>query len=168
MYSPHSLGNRLEIDNESRERLQAWTIEAYDITKEQREVINREKRRKAEEQRRRKAGAKPRAESEMRTKPWVAKDISRATYYRRKKRDTDSWPPSLNIRQGLETVSLSEPQVAALLPAAPSEPNRPALAGSNVIPFSRPKKTKPPYTPELRRLYAAEMARLDATEMAGA
>jgi hypothetical protein len=142
-YSSHSLGNRLEIDNEDRERLEAWTIEAYDISKEQRKVLTVEKRRKTEERRRRKAGAKPRAESEMRTKPWVEQNISRRTYYRKKKLGTGSWPPSLNIRQGHETVSLSEPQVAAITPATPSQPNRPAPAASNVIVFPRPKKTKP-------------------------
>jgi hypothetical protein len=136
-YSPRSLGNRLEIDDESRERRKAWTIEAYDISKEQREVINREKNKASHEQRRRKAGAKPQAQSEQRTKPWVEKDISRRTYYRRKKLGTISSRPSLNIIiQKDEVVPTSEP-------AAPSQPNHPTLAADNIILF-RPKKAKPP------------------------
>lgn len=84
-YSQRSLGNHLEIDNEDRERLQAWTIEAYDISKERREVINREKNKAAQERRRRKNGAKPREESLSRTEPWKAEDISRRTWERRRK-----------------------------------------------------------------------------------
>jgi hypothetical protein len=135
-YSDRSLGTRLEIDNEDRERLQTWTIEAYDITEEQRRVINREKNRQAQERRRRKNGAKPRAESLSRTKPWEADDISRSAWERRRRKANaaSSSPPSLTINPHDESAaSPSQPQVAATLPA-PSEPHISAVAGSGYPP----------------------------------
>jgi hypothetical protein len=136
-YHPRSLGNNLEIDDEDRERLQAWTIEAWNISKEQRKVLNLEKRRKAEERRRRKAGAKSQAESDMRTKPWEADGISRATYYRRKQRETGSWPPTLSIRQGLETVSSGETtSCTETLLSAPSQPSAGSSTQRRVVSLS--------------------------------
>jgi hypothetical protein len=94
-YSARSLGNRLEVDDEDRERLQAWTIEAFDISKERRAVINREKNKASHERRRRKDGAKPREKSLSRTEPWKAEDISRSTWERRRKAvDANSSRPS--------------------------------------------------------------------------
>jgi hypothetical protein len=71
-YSARSLGQHLELYDEDRERLEAWTIEAVDITKEQREAINLEKRKKSWERYRRKQGINPREQSASRTKPWEA------------------------------------------------------------------------------------------------
>ena len=82
-YSLYQLGNHLELYDEDRERLQAWSIEAVDVTAEQRRMINREKNTKSQERRRRKAGAKPHAKSLSRTKPWLALNISRADWYRK-------------------------------------------------------------------------------------
>jgi hypothetical protein len=84
-YSARSLGNHCEVSNEDRERLRAWTIEAYDISKEQRAVINNEKNRASHERRRRKDGAKPRQQSLSQTKPWEAGEICRRTWERRRK-----------------------------------------------------------------------------------
>jgi hypothetical protein len=71
-YWGRSLGQHLELYDEDRERLEAWTIEAVDVTKEQRKTINLEKRKKSWERYRRKQGIKPREQSASRTKPWEA------------------------------------------------------------------------------------------------
>jgi hypothetical protein len=92
-YSPHwysdkSLGDHLELYDEDRERLQAWTIAACDVTREERDAINVEKNRRRQEQHRRKNQSKPRAEylAEVKgTEPWKDEGVSRATWYRRRK-----------------------------------------------------------------------------------
>jgi hypothetical protein len=56
-YSASSLGQHLELYDEDRERLQAWTIEACNVTKDERKVINKGKNRKAQERHRRKNGS---------------------------------------------------------------------------------------------------------------
>ncbi len=66
-YADRSLGNKLELYNEDRERLETWSIEAIDVSYEERQMINREKNRQAQGKRRRKQGAKPRGESASRT-----------------------------------------------------------------------------------------------------
>jgi hypothetical protein len=75
-YSARSLGNKLELENKDRERLQTWSIEAIDVTYEERQMINKEKKRQDQEKRRRRNGAKPRIESASRTKPWIAAGYS--------------------------------------------------------------------------------------------
>jgi hypothetical protein len=145
-YSARSLGNRLEVDDEDRERLQAWTIEAYDITKDQREVINREKNKAAQERCRCKAGAKPRKQSLSQTKPWEAEKVCRRTWERRRKAGVaNSSRPSLSISRNDELATQSKPE-------APSQPNHPTFAADNIILF-RPKTAKPslkPLATELR------------------
>jgi hypothetical protein len=84
-YSKKSLGDHLELYDEDRERLKAWSIAACDVSKEKREEINRVKNKQAQERYRRKRGAKPQAQSERRTKPWMALKISESTYRRRKR-----------------------------------------------------------------------------------
>jgi hypothetical protein len=119
-YSSRSLGNRLEVDNEARERLQAWAIEACDITKEQREVINREKNKASHERRRRKDGAKPRKQSLSQTEPWKAEDISRSTWERRRKAvDANSSRPSLPISRKDEFASQSKTEALSTAPSKP-------------------------------------------------
>jgi hypothetical protein len=158
-YSPRSLGNRLEIDDEGRERLKAWTTEACDISKEEREVINREKNRQSHERGRRKNGAKARGQSLSRMQPWKLLDMSRAKFYRlskearaalvtelaRRSSETDSSRPSLVIRRKDETVSPSKLPVAAI-PAAPSQPKGPTLSGGEIpaVPQQEPSKPTAP------------------------
>lgn len=94
-YAARSLGEHLELYDVDREELQTWSIEACDVTEEQRAAINQEKHRKREETRRWKAGAKPRADSLSRTQPWLALNISRRTWERRRKAvDANSCQPS--------------------------------------------------------------------------
>ncbi len=99
-YADRSLGNHLELHDEDREGLQTWSIEAIDVSYEERQVINRKKNRRAQEKRRRKQGAQPReqyeAESLSRIQPWKAEGISRRTWERRRKaRDASPSRPSL-------------------------------------------------------------------------
>jgi hypothetical protein len=88
-YAPRSLGDHLELYDEDRERLGIRTIEACDVTIEQRTEINEVKKHRRQEKWRRKSGAKPReqylSESLSRTKPWKAEKISRRTWERRRK-----------------------------------------------------------------------------------
>src|SRR5262249_32553936 len=65
------------------------TIGSIDVDRKQRNRRRRERQRMNRERRRRARGARPRAEyleanSLTRTKPWVAKGISRRTWYRRR------------------------------------------------------------------------------------
>jgi hypothetical protein len=61
-YSQRSLGQHLELYDEDRERLGIRTIEAVDVSEEQREDINAEKGLKSDEKYRRNIGIKPRDE----------------------------------------------------------------------------------------------------------
>ena len=123
-YAPVSLGNKLELYDEDREKLQAWSIEAVGITKKERRMINKEKNCKAQERRRRKSGAKPRAESLSRTKPWADEGISRRTWERRRRKANaaSSSRPSLTYSRNDKLAS-------------PSEPHTVSVAGSNIIQF---------------------------------
>jgi hypothetical protein len=103
-YSKRSLGQHLELYDDDRERLQAWTIEAVDVSDEQRIDINKEKERRRGELRRRKDGAHAREQfladnDTSRKKPWLALSMSRAKYYRLglHKRETGPSEPSLII-----------------------------------------------------------------------
>jgi hypothetical protein len=85
-YSASSLGQHLELYDEDRERLQAWTIEACNVTKDERKVINKGKNRKAQERHRRKNGSVSREEylAKLKSQPkmWELLGMSRPAYYR--------------------------------------------------------------------------------------
>jgi hypothetical protein len=84
-YSPKYLAQRLELYDEDRERLKAWSIAAVDVDDEQRKVINMRKHRERQERYRRKSGAQPREQylaSVKSPQPWVALGMTRAKYYR--------------------------------------------------------------------------------------
>jgi hypothetical protein len=172
-YSARSLGNHLEVDNADRERLQAWTVEAFDISKDQRAVINNEKNRASHERRRRKAGAKPRKQSLSQTKPWEAENISRRTWERRRRAgDANSSRPLLYISRKDElasklktdvpsqpkgqTLAHSEiPAVSQQEPAAPSKPQASVVVSLDRVEDARRRKAA---AIARRRLYAAELA----------
>jgi hypothetical protein len=96
-YDARALGGYLDFDDVDRERLQASSVEARDVSYEERQEINREKDRKRQKARRRSRGAKPREQSYSQTKPWLADDISRSTWERRRRKasDANSSAPSL-------------------------------------------------------------------------
>jgi hypothetical protein len=86
-YSKKSLGHHLELYDEDRERLKAWTIEATDVDEDKREAINKEKHRKTLERARRKKGIKSHDQSISRQKPWEKAGYKcRRTWERHRKR----------------------------------------------------------------------------------
>jgi hypothetical protein len=152
-YSPKSLGNNLELYDEDREKLMAWSIEAIDVTTEGRMQINREKNRKAQEKRRRKSGAKPQAQSERRTQPWKAMNISESTYRRRKKRDSISSRPSRILRTNDEMLSASGN--ASATPPPIKQAARPRPTGSKLDSRSHPNNVVP--FPVAKRLLVGDI-----------
>jgi hypothetical protein len=81
-----TLAERLNLIDAERRPLRITTIGAVDKTKAERAADRKERRRQADQARRRAQGAKPRSESLARAKPWLALNISRATWYRITKR----------------------------------------------------------------------------------
>jgi hypothetical protein len=130
-YYDRSLGNHLELHDEDRERCKAWSIEAIDVTEEQRRLINKEKNRQAQERCRRKNGAKPREQSLSRTQPWKAEGISKRTWERRRKAsDANSSRPSLILSTNDELASSAPSKSAeAISPVPSSQSQRPAWPG---------------------------------------
>jgi hypothetical protein len=118
-HSGDFLGQHLELEDEVRERLRAWSIKATDVTSEQRAAINREKNRRTAERSRRMKGAKQRsqyeAESLSQTKPWELEGISRRTWYR-KRRGTSASRPYLynNTSDGPVPFQQLQGQMAAI------------------------------------------------------
>jgi len=78
------LGDRLRLTNLERERLRLWTIAPYDLNEQERLEQRRAKKRTRMRELRQLRGAKPRAESLSRTKPWLTLGISRRTWERRR------------------------------------------------------------------------------------
>ena len=80
-----TLGQRLRLTNDERERYKLWTIKPVDMTDEQLAKQRRDKDRD-----RKRKGRKPRPQylnEVTKPKPWVALGISRRTYYYRKSRN---------------------------------------------------------------------------------
>ena len=123
-YSPQSLGQHLEIYDEDRERMKVWTIEAVDVTPEQRERINLEKHRKRQERYRRKRGVTPREQYVASVKgpePWKARNMSRRTYYRRGLHRGTGSVPAFSYLESIShtpsaTMSQTEKPVLPILP----------------------------------------------------
>jgi hypothetical protein len=89
-FKADTIAARLGITAEIRTLLELRTIGAIDETAEQRAFRRKEKQRAGAEARRRRAGSIPqavrRAAALGRTQPWKAANISRATWYRLKRR----------------------------------------------------------------------------------
>jgi hypothetical protein len=87
--SADKLAEMLGVTYAMRKRLGLTTIGANDFTKRQRNARRKQRRRERDmsrlEAKRRAKGAKPRADSAARTKPWEAEGISRRTWYRHRK-----------------------------------------------------------------------------------
>jgi hypothetical protein len=125
-YSPRSLGEHFELDDEARDRARAWSIRPCCVSDKEWRERKGEKARTRQERRRRKNGAKPQAESERRNKPWKAEGISRRTWYRRKAAGTISSRPSLFLNPRDEMV----PRPGALDAAEPTESAAQAASAS--------------------------------------
>src|SRR5262249_50663644 len=105
-----TLGKRLNVTYEVRDRLKLNTIRPCDISEKALAVILRQKKRQSDRRRRLKQGARPQADSISRLKPWATEGISRATWYRRinqeQARETTSRQVNLYTTE-LEVVSSS-------------------------------------------------------------
>ena len=138
-YAARSLGEHLELDDETREAAMAWSIEAVDVTCEERKAVNREKDRLRRERHRRKNGAKPHAQSVLHQEPWTLEGVSRRTWYRRRKASgTDSSEPSLILTPCDVSVPSPAQAAAAEPPPQPSrkrQGRKVAVRVTNVIPF---------------------------------
>jgi hypothetical protein len=80
----------LGVTYEMRTFLDLRTIGACDMSKKQRDAIQRQKEAADKRWKREQAGAKPQAESARQNKPWKLEGISESTYYRRKKRAAEN------------------------------------------------------------------------------
>jgi hypothetical protein len=130
-YTSDSLGSHLEVDNAMRQDLRLWTMRPDDVPWEQVQIEREERRYMNVQEKRRARGVKPRRKGTA--EPWKALGMKKATYYRKKlhlAHETSESPVSPPVGTGDSRVSLSQP-------------SRPALAASNVIPFPGPKKAKP-------------------------
>ena len=126
-YSQKSLGQHLELYDVDRERLGIRTIEALDVTEEQREAINAGKKLKTQERRRRRNNIKPRGEylaSVKGPERWKALDMSRAKFYRL----------GLHRETGSDT-HLSSIKRSPSLTVSLSGPAKPTNGNTNVVPF---------------------------------
>ena len=105
-FSAHELGQQLRLTQEERDALKHKVIRTHDATDESMKAARRAKDRAAKAEKRRKAGAKPHAMSAARLKPWKAEGMSKATWYRRRQKasETNSSAPKNTIADD-ETVS---------------------------------------------------------------
>jgi hypothetical protein len=94
-----TLGKRLRVTGEERERLRLWTIAPFDLTDKQLKEQREAKHRARMQRRRRAAGSKPRDQSLNKLKPWETAGVSRRTRFRNqaKTRGTDSCAVKLLI-----------------------------------------------------------------------
>lgn len=89
MPTADELAFQLGLTIARRTELAITTIGAIDCDKAERAELRKQRAAAREKARRAKAGAVPRAKSAERTKPWQARGISRATYYRNLKNEAD-------------------------------------------------------------------------------
>ena len=85
------LGRRLELTNAEREALKLWPFLPIDKTEEELAEQAKARERERRARKRREKGVRTRqaylVELASKPKPWVAQGISRAAYYRKRKRD---------------------------------------------------------------------------------
>jgi hypothetical protein len=144
-YNDRSLGDHLELYDEDRERLGIRTIEACDVTFEQRKEINREKKIRRLEKQRRQSGVKPReqyeAQSLSRTKPWEIDKISRRTWERRRHRPAVA-SPSLSSLSYSQRLALASPSRSA-----PNAATTPCRRMADVLILPEPQR--PRHNPDI-------------------
>jgi hypothetical protein len=103
-----ALGERMRISNEQRERLKLKTIKPFDMTDEQLTEQRKAKDRARKERQRRAAGINPRARSISAEKPWETDGISRAKWYRRRKKDRETNTSAVKLLYYCGTTCLTE------------------------------------------------------------
>jgi hypothetical protein len=102
-----ALGRYLGISYAARQELDIRTIGACDVTKRTRALMRKRKKQKVSAERRLASGAQPRSKSLSATKPWQALNMSRTTWYERRR--TNSYPIVLRNR-GHESVRVESQQ----------------------------------------------------------
>jgi hypothetical protein len=85
--TPDGWARALGLKYQLRQFIGIKTIGAIDVNKRQRANLRKLRRRERDRQRRQERGARPRALSLSRTRPWEAQGISRSTWQRRRKRE---------------------------------------------------------------------------------
>jgi len=142
-YGKWSLGDNLELHDIDRMELDVRTIEAFDVTPEQREADNDRKNRERGDKNRRAAGVQTRdeylAKCKSHTKPWLAAGFKcRRTWERHQKkaqegecRNSNTPPYSSYITDlSCDTTSHNQANVVPFKPK-PSQAAKPDVAGSN-------------------------------------
>lgn len=104
------IGEALQVCNAERERLRLWTIAPIDMSAEDMASQRKFKRRMRQKSRRRKLGLVSREEflasSLNAQKPWQAEGVSRATWYRDRRRSHETGGgPTNTYNQGFRLVS---------------------------------------------------------------
>lgn len=116
--SADAMAWRIQLSSADRSRLNVRTIGAVGVTARQRKAAALARKNKLKAKNREMSGAKPRAKSLAKMKPWKEAGISRATWYRRLSdqsaigRETISEPISILRIMGPEIVSRGTSQCA--------------------------------------------------------
>jgi hypothetical protein len=117
--SPNELRERVFLRNADRERLKAWRIPPCDMTPKQLAKHNRDKRNAKQRLNRRKAGVKSRSiylkDSLSQSEPWKQQGISRATWFRHRKRETGLSKVQNGLQSRAEPTSYRETNQQALI-----------------------------------------------------
>jgi hypothetical protein len=149
------LGERLRVTNAERERLGLWPFKPIDATDEQLAEQAKLKERKRRARKRRSNGVRTRAaylaELRAKPKPWVTQGLSRAAYYRKRKRDGvcphlrrgESEIIVLKHRTHLVSVNVVSPKEGNHGSAMPENPKQIATQAERV-------ETNAPSSPEHR------------------
>ncbi|GLI93605.1 hypothetical protein [Methylocystis echinoides] len=129
LVSPHEAAKRFSVDYDEREELSLRTFGAADWSVEGLREDGRDRRREANKLRmrakRRADGAAPREQSKEKMRPWVAKGVSRATYYRQQNASNSQGETETCAHNKRDYVSLDnsvehETVSATLRPVGPS------------------------------------------------
>jgi hypothetical protein len=141
-YGKWSLGDNLELHDIDRLELDIRTIEAFDVTPEQRETDNLRKDRERNDKKRRVSGIQTREEylagCKSRTKPWLAAGFNcRKTWERHQKKAQEAEcrnsnpPPYSSYIQTDLSCDTADDQANNVVPfpAPPSQADRQTVAG---------------------------------------
>jgi hypothetical protein len=172
--SADHIARALGVTYEMRTFLDLRTIGASDMPKAERAKIQRQKEAADKRWQREQAGAKPQAQSAARNKPWIARGMSRATYYRNKAAEKSAAQNSPCDRFGDHNLFYFPPDKSVSGRGAPCGRLAAALrsAGDGLIPAVDP--TPPCQAPsfdrqqqeaivsELPTAYGADLSEVEA------
>jgi hypothetical protein len=118
------IARALGVTYEMRTLLDLRTIGACEMSKKERDAIQRQKEAADKRWKREQAGAKPHARSAAKTKPWLERGCSKSTYYRRQKAAAENAKNSPCDHFGDHTLSvfLTDNPVSGDSPAGPPDP----------------------------------------------